>query len=897
MNPVSQPHTVMSQGLTPSVVAQALGLAPLPSSKDFSIDQSFSQIVTDSRKIVRDCLFVALPGEKFDGHDFIATAIAQGARGILCRKDFQIPQNNLTTNLTTNLTAHEIFVFPVKDTLEAYRQLASTWRHRFSIPIIAVAGSVGKTTTKEILASILKGKWPQILKTQASQNGFIGIPITLLDLKSEHSAAVIEIGIDEPGAMQQHIELVDPSATILTAIGPEHLEKLNNIETVAREESIALSFTAQKRPQNNLVAIHLDDLWIRPSWETIRSGIKLGYTFDFQTRDWAHAIDPRSSQIYLGSYITEDCIQVDGPQWVGEKFELPLPGKHNAQNCLGAIALAAGLGLTANEIRQGLQTFQGAEGRSELKELPGPTPVVCDYYNAQPASMVAGLELLDRIAKKDSRTRWACLADMLEMGIEEERLHRELAQTILSQKIENVVLYGPRMRFLEDELKKRGFQGYLKSFSTHAELAQAVLERLQTGDAILIKGSRGMKMEEVWKILQIRFKKAEILEPSAQNISKAAQAIARNEVIGMPTETVYGLAGNAFSPEALTRIFSTKERPTFDPLIIHISPAHQVRQVTDLERLQLVDGRTLSAVARQRADLLIQKYWPGPLTLILPKTDKVPDLATSGLPSVAIRMPQHPIAQALIAECQTPLAAPSANRFGRISPTSASAVATELGDRIDLILEGGSCQIGLESTVLAIEPSGELKMLRPGAISATEIEETLRETGSVIVQICVPTSSPNQSNQGDSEESSTGQGETRPAVSPGMLDSHYAPSKPLMILPSSTLKVQMEDLKNSIAKISRQPLKQVGLLVMSGDVEKPAQHLSQLLGCPVIARTLSKSGDLGEAARSLFAELRFLDQSQTDVIFAEPCNDYEAMQGLGHAIADRLKRASFKKKG
>jgi len=825
-----------------------------------------------------DCLFVALPGEKFDGHDFIATAIAQGARGIVCRKDFQLSQKS------------EVFIFPVEDTLQAYRQLASTWRHQFSIPVIAIAGSVGKTTTKEILASILKGKWPQILKTQASQNGYIGIPMTLLELKPEHSAAVIEIGIDEPGAMQQHIKLVDPSASILTAIGPEHLEKLGNIETVAREESIALSFTAQKQShQDNRVAINLDDSWIRNSWETIRSGIKIGYTFDSQTRDWAHAMDPKSSQIYLGSCPTEHCLQVDGPQWVGEKFELPLPGQHNAQNCLGAIILAAGLGLTADEIRQGLQTFQGAEGRSELKELPGSTPVICDYYNAQPASMVAGLDMLERIAKKNSRTRWACLADMLEMGHQEEHLHRELAQPILLQKIENVVLYGPRMRFLEDELKKRGFQGFLKSFSTHAELVEAVLERLQPGDALLIKGSRGMKMEEAWKTIQLRFKKAKILEPSALNISQVAQAIARNEVVGMPTETVYGLAGNAFSLDALTRIFSTKERPTFDPLIIHISPADHVHQVTDLERLHLVDGHALSTLARKRADLLIQKYWPGPLTLILPKTQKVPDLATSGLPSVAIRMPQHPVAQALIAECQTPLAAPSANRFGRISPTSASAVATELGDRIDLILDGGSCQIGLESTVLAIEPTGELKLLRPGAISVAEIEETVRETSSpVSVEICVPTSSPTQAH---------GIGKTRPASSPGMLDSHYAPSKPLLILPALTLENNAEDFKKWIAQIATMPLKQVGLLVMSGDTEKPAQHLSQLLGCPVIARTLSKNGHISEAARSLFAELRFLDQSPTDVIFAEPCHGYEALQGLGYAIADRLKRASFKKKG
>lgn len=862
---MNQAMNLVSESLcTPAFVAQALGLS-LPEKDPSTQLIPWTRITTDSRKIVPGCLFIALLGEKFDGHQFIAAAIQQGARGIVCQKDF------LTLSIPSG-----IFLFPVENTVQAYRAIASAWRQTFSIPVISVAGSVGKTTTKEILTAILKGKWPQTLKTQGSQNGYVGIPMTLLELRADHQAAVIEIGIDEPGAMQQHLELVRPTASILTAIGPEHLEKLGNLQTVAHEESIALRWTAEAQPEKNLIAIHLDDPWIQPLWETLSSGKKIGYTLDPSLKSWAQKLSPNAFGLFLGSYLEDETLQVDGPGFHAETFNLPLPGRHNAQNCLGAIALAAGLGLTPQEIRQGLQTFQGAEGRSELKTLPGPTPVLCDYYNAQPASMAAGLDLLNRMAQPQRLTRWACLADMLEMGREEEQLHRDLAEKIISQKVENVLLYGTRMLFLEDELKKRGFQGFVQSFPNQQALAETLLQRIQPGDAVLIKGSRGMKMEEVWKRLTSQ---ALVLKPNSKNLAIAAEAIQRNEVVGMPTETVYGLAGNAWSVEAVTRIFETKERPTFDPLIVHVCPADEIEQVADLERLNLVDGKSLSPLARTRADLLIKKFWPGPLTLVLPKAPQVPDLVTSGLPSVAIRMPRHPVAQAFIAQCKTPLAAPSANRFGRISPTTSSAVMTELGDRIRFILEGGPCEIGLESTVLMIENNGDIRLLRPGGVSRESIESALQSTGLIELTRVQPTTDPSLKNPPST-------------ASPGMLDSHYAPTKPLFLLPTSVFQIQASTFKPFPTEYALKTVNQVGLLILSGDPDDAAHYFSSLIGCPVIARSLSPSGNLTQAAQNLFSELRSLDQSSVQVIFSEPCLQKE---GLGHAIADRLQRASFKK--
>ena len=445
----------------------------------------FTVISTDSRKISRGCLFVALAGDRFDGHDFIPQALQQGAAGILCTKG-KVPAGARETH------PGAVF-FEVESTLIAYRALASAWRKLFKIPLVCVAGSVGKTTTKELLSAVLRGRWPDLLKTEGSQNGFVGIPMTLLELRPSHGAAVIEVGIDEVGAMQEHLDLVQPTTSVLTAIGPEHLENLRDIPTVAQEEGFALS---RVHAAGGSVAINLDDNWIVLHYESLTGSNRIGYTLG----GYVPGPDVLQGRVDNGDLV------VEGPRMAkgGDRFKLPLPGEHNARNLLSAIAVACLLGLSADEMRAGLQTFKGAAGRSELKELPRKTPVVCDYYNAQPASMEAGLRLLEEVASRGPAraVRWACLGDMLEMGPNEEKFHRELAGTITELKIENVLLFGPRMKWLADELKRRGFAGRMGHFETHDALAGELTRNLHPGEAILIKGSRGMKMEEVWKRLE-----------------------------------------------------------------------------------------------------------------------------------------------------------------------------------------------------------------------------------------------------------------------------------------------------------------------------------------------------------------------------------------------------------
>ncbi len=361
-----------------------------------------------------------------------------------------------------------------------------------------------------------------------------------------------------------------------------------------------------------------------------------------------------------------------------------------------------------------------------------------------------------------------------------------------------------------------------------------------------------------------------IVPATPAGIDAAAELLRAGDVVGIPTETVYGLAGDAFHEGALTRIFAVKERPTFDPLILHVSPALLSRHgsgkstLEQLAHVGLVDAARLGERATAGAEALLAAFWPGPLTLVLPKLPAVPDLATSGLPTVAVRMPDHPVAEAVITAAGRPLAAPSANRFGRISPTSAADVAAELGDRIPLILDGGRCSVGVESTVLLLDGDGLPILLRPGGVDPDAIGRLLGSPVRTWSPLAAPGASP------------------APAVSPGLMASHYAPRKRLRLLPGPLAGVERAALPTVLPD-------RLGLLLVSGDPESGARRFAEVTGRRVIARTLSRSGDLVEAARNLFAELRGLDASEAEEIFAEPCSRQE---GLGYAIGDRLRRAS-----
>lgn len=469
----------MEVSLTPAFVREALGLSGPASAAAPGF--AYAGVVTDSRKIRPESLFVALPGDRFDGHDFIPQAIASGARGVLCRRGTKRPKSD----------AHW---YEVDDTVAAFRRVSGAWRERFSLPVAAIAGSVGKTTTKELLASILGAKHARVLKTEGSQNGFLGIPMTLLELRADHAAAVVEIGIDEAGAMAKHLALVKPSLALVTAIAPEHLEKLGDLETVAREETEALRRVASL---GGAAIVSLDDPWIAKSAASLRGGRVVRATLSGVARAAADCLVGKWTDTGSAGQLVASGMGLEA-----ETFASPLPGVHNARNVLLALAAARAMGLSAHELRQGLSQFRPAPGRSELEKLPDGTEVLRDYYNASPASVEAALTVLSSLrASRPGRRALACLGDMLELGSDEEKLHRELAGPLL-QATDAVFLHGPRMLALADELRRRAFPGVVVHSGSHAELATRILEELRPGDALLIKGSRGMRMEEVWKALR-----------------------------------------------------------------------------------------------------------------------------------------------------------------------------------------------------------------------------------------------------------------------------------------------------------------------------------------------------------------------------------------------------------
>jgi L-threonylcarbamoyladenylate synthase len=361
-----------------------------------------------------------------------------------------------------------------------------------------------------------------------------------------------------------------------------------------------------------------------------------------------------------------------------------------------------------------------------------------------------------------------------------------------------------------------------------------------------------------------------ILPPNEVSLALAAETLLRGDLVAIPTETVYGLAGSAVDERAVAAIFAAKDRPTFDPLIVHVATPDgwaawdAPRRFARAAEEGIFDPETLGPRARERAARLMGAFWPGPLTLVLPRTPRIPLLVTSGLDTVAIRMPRHPLTQALLSLAAIPLAAPSANRFGRISPTSAADVLAELRGRIPLILDGGPSEVGLESTIVEIANDGELTLLRPGGVPAARIAEVAGKAPTLAAH-----------RPGDRMRA------------PGTLDTHYAPSKPLVVLPGPV--PLLDALPGGVREridASRGPL---GLLLFSGDARSAVDRLEGWTGRSVRVETLSPTGNLEEAARRFFGALRALDDSRATVLLAEPSPTEE---GLGHALADRLRRAS-----
>lgn len=316
-----------------------------------------------------------------------------------------------------------------------------------------------------------------------------------------------------------------------------------------------------------------------------------------------------------------------------------------------------------------------------------------------------------------------------------------------------------------------------------------------------------------------------IFTATNDSIERASGIIREGGLVAFPTETVYGLGADGLNPIAVAKIFESKKRPTFNPLILHISEKNFLSYLA-----QINDGRI---------ENLIDRFWPGPLTLVLPKNKIVPDIVTAGNPTVAVRMPNHSVALELIKKSGTPIAAPSANKFGNLSPTEASHVFKSLGETVDMILDGGKCTVGVESTIIQFT-GDDVLLLRPGGLSIEEIENEVGKVKTVTKFSLRPNS-------------------------PGQLLYHYSPSIPLYFLT-----------KENLEKYSN---KKIGALFFNSINIK--HNFTSV-------KILSEKGEMKEAAANLFKHLHDLEKEKIDLILAEPIKE----EGLGRAIMDRLKKGT-----
>jgi UDP-N-acetylmuramoyl-tripeptide--D-alanyl-D-alanine ligase len=432
-----------------------------------------SAISTDSRTVKPGELFVPLRGEHFDGHDYIGKVAESGVRTILA-DDKWLESNQITRAMLPG----DMAVIAVNNTLRALGDLAASWRSRFDIPVIGVTGSNGKTTAKEMLAGILELSG-EGLKTGGNLNNLIGLPQMLFRLKPEHKWAVLEMGMSEPGEIDRLAEISLPEVGIVLNAFPAHLASMGSIENVARAKGELF----MRLPSGGFAVFNADDPLVSalPS----PSGVQR-ISFGFNNAD---------------VHVTEiEQLGIDG-----QCFALQLPGKtvninlrafggHNIYNAMAAAAAADALGVCTELIRDGLENFRPYDKRFQLEELGG-VFLVDDSYNANPASMTASLRTLSELKK--SRRAFVVLGAMLELGGNEADLHFDLGLQA-ARVADRLYLYGDLTLHTAKGALDAGMPANrIIHAQSHDEIAADILSRVQQGDFVLVKGSRGMKMEKV----------------------------------------------------------------------------------------------------------------------------------------------------------------------------------------------------------------------------------------------------------------------------------------------------------------------------------------------------------------------------------------------------------------
>ena len=438
-------------------------------------NDAIPKITTDTRKIETGDLFIALRGENFDGAEFAADALQKGASAVLVGAP-------LSKSVEKALKNAKGAVLTVSNTLAAYQAIAHAWRMKFGVPVVAITGSNGKTTTKDLTAAVLSARGT-VCRTAANYNNEVGLPLTLLGMTGGDVAAVVEIGMRGLGQIAALAPVAAPSIGIVTNVCEVHMELLGSIENIAK----AKAELVQAIPAGGTVILNADDARVAAMQSLATDGVRVltyGIGADADVRAEALRLTSDGSQFMV--------------TWNNERhdYSIPLAGRHNVSNALAALAAGFVLGYTPQEMQTGLQRLAVTKMRYEVHEV-GAWTFINDAYNASPSSMAAALETTANLYEG---RKIAVLGDMLELGDAAEEAHRRIGRRVAELGFAALVTYGPQSRWMRTAAEAGGCP-----VCCHAETHEAAAEHLRTllrdGDTVLFKGSRGMKMEAVIALL------------------------------------------------------------------------------------------------------------------------------------------------------------------------------------------------------------------------------------------------------------------------------------------------------------------------------------------------------------------------------------------------------------
>ena len=445
-------------------------------------DLVLTRVSTDSRTVQRGDLFIALHGETFDGHNFITKAVEAGAAAVIADSKWCEANKILFSSLNVPRLV-------VEDTMQTFAQLANAHRRKFKIPILVIGGSNGKTTTKEMVSAVLRTKY-RILNTEGNLNNHVGVPQTLLRIQKDHQLAVLEIGTNHFGEIDNLCSIIEPTHVLVTNVGREHLEFFGSLDGVAKAEGEAFEWLRRHRRTTGIGFVNQDDTHLKKRSKGIHKAITYGFA--------------RGSATVKGkvqSVNESACAELSIKQRAKNPFrtQLSVPGLHNASNALAAATVGLAFKVPAKRIQGALSSFSSASKRMQVLKLDS-IIVLNDTYNSNPDSVMAALGVLGSIGTPGKKI--AVLADMLELGSNGIEEHKRIGQAVTRSGAKHLLTYGPLSKHTHEAAATEQ-----KSHYEHkAALSEFLSSILSPGDVVLVKGSRGMRMEEVVALIVERLK-------------------------------------------------------------------------------------------------------------------------------------------------------------------------------------------------------------------------------------------------------------------------------------------------------------------------------------------------------------------------------------------------------